>query len=219
MDPLTAGTVSEKIAYHLYVPVYTIKQMEVGFSVAVKTGSSSVSYTGSTPSTDYSSLMSAKGTHIDSLETWVTQYIRFTYNAGDLNALLQRGKVDWNHDKYVNFATQSAGGDTEARLPNGTFMVLIDPNGNGDKEYYAYAQDFDTYNPSGKQGWIIDLEKFKQGTNNYFEVQDLNAVIRGLYQLLNCISFFSSCLFVMKTAPKMLRSRFFHLCTICFQDR
>lgn len=177
MDPLTAGTDSEKIAYHLYVPVYTVKQMEVGFSVAVKTGSSSVSYTGSTPSTDYSSLMSATGTHIDSLETWVTQYIRFTYNAGDLNALLQRGKVDWNHDKYVNFATQSAGGDTEARLPNGTFMVLIDPNGNGDKEYYAYAQDFDTYNPSGKQGWIIDLEKFKQGTNNYFEVQDLNAVI------------------------------------------
>lgn len=176
-DPLTAGTDSEKIAYHLYVPVYTVKQMEVGFSVAVKTGSSSVSYTGSTPSTDYSSLMSATGTHIDSLETWVTQYIRFTYNAGDLNALLQRGKVDWNHDKYVNFATQSAGGDTEARLPNGTFMVLIDPNGNGDKEYYAYAQDFDTYNPSGKQGWIIDLEKFKQGTDDYFEVQDLNAVI------------------------------------------
>ena len=176
-DPLTAGTNSEKIAYHLYVPVYTIKQMEVGFSVAVKTGSSSVSYTGSTPSTDYSLLMSATGTHIDSLETWVTQYIRFTYNAGDLNVLLQRGKVDWNHDKYVNFATQSAGGDTEERLPNGTFMVLIDPNGNGDKEYYAYAQDFDTYNPSGKQGWIIDLEKFKQGTNNYFEVQDLNAVI------------------------------------------
>ncbi|MGN0593731.1 MAG: hypothetical protein ACI4I6_01115 [Hominimerdicola sp.] len=172
-DPLN----TDKIAYHLYVPIYTIKQMEVDFSVAVKTGTTSVSYNNGSASTEYSSLMNANGTHIDSLETWVTHYLRFTYSEDDINSLLNAGNVDWNHNKFVTFNTQSAGGDTEARLPESTFMVLVDPNGNSDEEYYANVNDFATYtNSSNKEGWTIDLTKFKNGEDS-FKVKSLNTVI------------------------------------------
>ncbi|MDD6489248.1 MAG: hypothetical protein PUG48_05475, partial [Clostridia bacterium] len=175
-DPLHTDT----IAYHLYVPVYTIKQMEVGFYTSVKTGTKSVSYkTDGTVYSDYSDLTdSGKRAHIDSLETWITQYVRFTYNVDDINILLNKGNVKWNHNKYLNFDTQSAGGDTEVRLPESTFMVLVDPNGNSDKEYYANVSDFDGYiNSKGKESWTIDFTKFKRGENSYFKEQTLNDII------------------------------------------
>ena len=173
-DPLH----TDKIAYHLYVPVYTIKQIEVDFSVAVKTGTSSVSYSSGVPSTIYSANMGKDGTHIDSLQTWITQYIRFTYSEEDINVLLSSGNVKWNHEKSVIFDTQNFS-DTEIRLPNNTYMVLVDPNGNSDRQYYAKASDFATYRniTNNKDGWKIDLTTFKRGEDDYFSVKPLAELI------------------------------------------
>ena len=179
-DPLTAGTDSEKIAYHLYVPVYTVKQMEVDFYSAVKTGSNSVSYTGGVPSTEYSELMNSNGKHLDSIETWITQYIRYSYSSGDINMLLNTGNVKWNTKKKVIFNTFYLSSDF-VRLPLNTYMVLVDPNGNSDVEYYAQnLNGFATYydsNHANKEGWLIELDKFKDSSDRAFEVNTFNAMI------------------------------------------
>ncbi|MCR5459167.1 MAG: hypothetical protein K6F51_04655, partial [Acetatifactor sp.] len=170
-DPLTAGTNSEKIAYHLYVPVYTVKQIEVDFYSAVKTGTSSVSYENGVASTDYSSLMASNETYVDSLETWITQYIRYSYHAEDLNMLLDSNNVNWNNNKKVIFRTNEMS-STFKRLPVNTYMVLVDPNGNADRVYYAEnLSSFDTYYDEAHvadqeyPGWVISLNRFRDESN------------------------------------------------------
>lgn len=37
--------------------------------------------------------------HVDNVNTWLTQYVRFSYNKDDINELLAEGNVDWNHEK------------------------------------------------------------------------------------------------------------------------
>ncbi len=169
---------TSKIAYHLYVPVYTVKQIEVDFRSAVRTGTYSVKDNSGT--NDYSSLMTANGKHVDSLETWITQYIRYSYKAEDINMLLNSNNVKWNNDKKVIFRTFELS-TTFNRLPQNTYMVLVDPNGNVDREYYAKnLNDFETYydtNHDNKEGWVIDLSKFKDRNNNTFTVSKFNALI------------------------------------------
>lgn len=171
---------TSKIAYHLYVPVYTVKQMEVDFYSAVKTGSNSVSYTGGVPLTGYSELMNSDGKHVDSIETWITQYIRYSYSSGDINMLLNTGNVKWNAKKKVIFNTFYLSSDF-VRLPQNTYMVLVDPNGNSDVEYYAqnlngFASYYDS-NHANKEGWLIELDKFKDSSNRAFAVNTFNAMI------------------------------------------
>ena len=100
--------------------------------------------------------------HVDNVNTWLTQYVRFSYNKDDINELLAEGNVDWNHEKIVIFKTQNAGG-AEVRLPEDTFMVLVEPNGNRDAAYYAKAQDLETYTDpiSKKEGWLVDFKRGK----------------------------------------------------------
>nr|MCR5500850.1 hypothetical protein [Acetatifactor sp.] len=170
-DPLTAGTSSEKIAYHLYVPVYTVKQIEVDFYSAVKTGTNSVSYENGVASTEYASLMTSDDTYVDSLETWITQYVRYSYHAEDLNMLLNTNNVNWNNNKQVIFRTYDIS-STFKRLPVNTYMILVDPNGNADRVYYAESlSGFDTYYDdvhSANQefpGWLIQLNQFRDVSN------------------------------------------------------
>ena len=169
-----------KIAYHLYVPVYTIKQIEVDFRSAVRTGTYSVKNNSGT--NDYSSLMSVNGKHVDSLNTWITQYIRYSYKAEDINMLLSSNDLKWNNNKQVIFKTDATS-TTFNRLPRNTYMILVDPNGNADREYYVENLDsFDTYYDtanSNKKGWVIDLNKFKDGSNNSFTVSNFNTLIAG----------------------------------------
>lgn len=167
-DPLHTS----KTAYHLYVPVYTVKQMEANFSATAETGVDSAK-NGNFDSFFENEILS----HVDNVNTWLTQYVRFSYNKDDINELLAEGNVDWNHEKKVIFKTQNAGG-AEVRLPEDTFMVLVDPNGNRDAAYYAKAQDLETYTDpiSKKEGWLVDFKKFKQNDKG-FEVKSLNDVI------------------------------------------
>ena len=177
-----------RIAYHLYVPVYTIREMEINFYTAARTGAHSVSYTGNTPSTEYSSLMSADVNHAESINTWMTQYIRYEYQAMDINALLNTGRVKWNYNKSVNFETYLSGGPEEKRLPDGTFMLLVDPNANSDQVYYTTVNttNLRSYNVTDEQDaqntracWAVDLTAFKKDdqSNTAFSVPTINDVI------------------------------------------
>ncbi|MGN1480953.1 hypothetical protein [Porcipelethomonas sp.] len=172
-DPLD----SSKIAYHLYVPVYTVKQMTYSFKASALTDTKSVAYPHDGLS-DYENAFGA--THIDSLNTWVTQYIRFTYTQQDMNSLLATGNLDWNHEKYVLLNTQQA----SERLPNGTNMILVDPNGLTDQTYYAKVNTagFETTTSQGGDSWRIDLNKFTkdgEAAGEAFEVRHFNEILAG----------------------------------------
>ena len=150
-DPLN----TEKIAYHLYVPVYTVKQMTYTFKSSALTDTKSVAY----PHEADSEYEKAFGEfHVDSLNTWVTQYVRFTYSKQDMDNLLLTGNLDWNHEKYILLNTQAA----SERLPNGTNMILVDPNGFADKTYYGKinTSGFKSTKYNNLDSWHIDLNKF-----------------------------------------------------------
>lgn len=150
-DPLN----TEKIAYHLYVPVYTVKQMTYTFKSSALTDTKSVAY----PHEADSEYEKAFGEfHVDSLNTWVTQYVRFTYSKQDMDNLLLTGNLDWNHEKYILLNTQAA----SERLPNGTNMILVDPNGFADKTYYGKinTSGFKSTKYNNLDSWRIDLNKF-----------------------------------------------------------
>lgn len=172
-DPLH----TDKIAYHLYVPVYTIKQMTYSFKASALTDTKSVSY----PIAEQSAYENAFGKfHIDSLNTWVTQYIRFTYSKQDMDNLLATGNLDWNHEKYILLNTQAA----SERLPVGTNMVLVDPNGLADKTYYAKidTSGFESTIFKNLNSWRIDLNKFtKNGKvdGDKFEVRTFSEILSG----------------------------------------
>ena len=156
-DPLN----TDKIAYHLYVPVYTVKQMTYTFKSSALTDTKSVAYPHEADS-EYEKAFGNEEAfskfHIDSLNTWVTQYIRFTYSRQDMDNLILTGNLDWNHEKYILLNTQAA----SERLPNGTNMILVDPNGITDRTYYGKinTSDFESTQYNNLDSWRIDLNKF-----------------------------------------------------------
>lgn len=173
-DPLYTS----KIAYHLYVPVYTIKQMTFDFSAVALSDTNSVKYQPPVVNSEYEKEMSKSNRLlVDSLNTWVTQYIRFSYNAEDLNMLLASGNLNWNIDKYVTFDTR----EQSYKIPGNTYMVLVDPNGDADKVYYASASDFTPIgsgNFSTGTGWKIDLGGFKKSDKETtFSPSSINKLI------------------------------------------
>ena len=101
-DPLNTN----KVAYHLYVPVYTTVQMEVNFYAAMKTGAYSNTYKDNgTIESEYEKLLNKTDypdyIHVDNLNTWYTMYFRYSYAKSDLEGMLSAGNLNWNHDKYV----------------------------------------------------------------------------------------------------------------------
>ena len=188
MDPFH----TDKIAYHLYVPVYTVKEMAINFYAVAKTGAHSVAYPGTN---GYAALMEEyKDTneetafsHVDSFDTWMTHYIRYEYQADDIMTLLNTGNVKWNYQKTFNFKTRSNSGDQD-RLPDNTLMVLVDPNGNADQAYYAKPVENNqnimtsyqiTENGYTKNCWTIALDSFKTDDTNPtpFKTPTFNDVI------------------------------------------
>ena len=169
-DPLDTSMV----AYHLYVPVYTIRQMTYNFYASALTDTKSDN---SIYENAFATSQNASA-HFDSLMTWVTHYVRFAYKKEDIDALLEAGNVNWNHDKYLLFDTQQA----SSRLPEGTKMILVDPNGLTDRTYYAQinSSGFTTITNGDLTGWRIDFNKFtsdgtSEGTS--FSVNDFSKVI------------------------------------------
>ncbi|MGN0583485.1 MAG: beta strand repeat-containing protein [Oscillospiraceae bacterium] len=173
LEPLSKN----KIAYHLYVPVYTIKEMSVNFYASAKTGSHSVS---GNDTSDYENLMNGICNHVDSLNTWLTHYIRYEYQADDINTLLNSGKLQWNYKKSIKFETFTNGADDQP-LPDTTYMTLVNPNNNSDQVYYAKVGEMETYtiknNGYTKDCWNVELEKFKDDGGNTFTVPSINEMI------------------------------------------
>ena len=179
MDPLTAGLDNEKkkIAYHLYIPVYTIKEIEVTFQATVLNGTNSVSYdaAGTENTNGYAAKLNktASDTHVDNLNTWFTTYIRYTYSRDDLQALLDSGNLNWNHNKY--FYLDKTGYDATRLLPSDTYMVLVDPNGDHDKQYQVLLNDADFARVNNRISF--DLTKFKDRQGIPFTVSTFNEMI------------------------------------------
>lgn len=167
---------TNKIAYHLYIPVYTIKEIEVSFSAAVMNGTNSVSYVAGAESTNpYSAKLATatRDTHVDNLNTWFSTYIRYTYSHDDIAALLDSGNLNWNHDKY--FYIDKVNLDAVSMLPADTYMILVDPNGDHDKKYKVLlnSTDFAVVN----NRITFNLGKFKDNSDNYFGVSTFNELI------------------------------------------
>ena len=150
-----------EIAYHLYVPVYTIKQIEVEFYSAAVSGTDSVQH-----NTSYETILndSTKNIHYDGLNTWVTQYIRYKYSEEDLTGLINSGHLKWSYEKKIVFETKSD--NTAARVPNNTYMVLVDPNGGSDQAYYV--DDLSTaFTHSSENDWTVELSAFSNGNSQF----------------------------------------------------
>ena len=176
-DPLNTS----KVAYHLYVPVYTTVQMEVDFYATAMTGNHSVTYqTNGTDvqKSDYNPLLSEENypeyIHVDNLNSWYTMYFRYSYDKSDLVSMVNAGNLNWNHDKYVNLEKDDR--DICNMLSESTFMTLVDPNGGADKVYYVSefnSTDFPRVGDTVK----LDFTKFKGADGGNFEVSTLNEMV------------------------------------------
>ncbi len=175
-DPTdTAADKNKRIAYHLYVPVYTRKTVNIEFSAASISGSEykASNYINRITSERASGKNANDPTQIiDSMEVWTTTYIRYTYPADQVNEILKLGSdLQWNHDKKFSIVRTR-----ENNIPDGTKMVLLDPNNDSDKVYYSSAGEFTLANDER----VIDLSKFNtcmDKSGNYFHEQTLYSLL------------------------------------------
>ncbi len=182
-DPLD----KTKVAYHLYVPVFTTVQLEVNFSAAMKSGTNSVSYLADGITVDrseYESILDKEEyIHIDNLNTWYTMYFRYSYSKNDLQPLLNAGNLNWNHDKYVTLT--KLGNANTNMLPDNTFMTLVNPNSGADKVYYVDALNSTNFprttytdgNNETRVSLTLDFKKFKGVDDQPFKVATLNEMV------------------------------------------
>ena len=164
-DPTdTTGT---KIAYHLYVPVYTKKIPSVDFSAV---SMSETKYYRSDYAKRIDSEISAGKTAtnpsqlVESTNEWTTTFIRYIYQKDQIPS-----NADWNFDKSITL-TLDANFKT---LPIGTKMILVDPNANADKYYtLTINQDYPT-----NTAVPIKLSSFVDENGNSFAPQRLSAIM------------------------------------------
>ncbi|MCR4794882.1 MAG: hypothetical protein K5898_06905 [Ruminococcus sp.] len=162
-DPTDANN----IAYHLYVPVYTEKMLTAEFSAVSM--SETKYYRNPYASKITSELTAGRNATgnptllVESTDEWTTTFIRYTYPKNQVPQ-----NANWNYDKSImitldnNFQT----------LPNGTELILVDPNANADK-YYTMTLDgtWSTGVPI-----TINLTSFKDEHGNNFTPQNLSAI-------------------------------------------
>ncbi len=183
LDPLG----KQDIAYHLYVPVYTFREMPVNFYASARSGNHSVDHTGTN---EYAALMSSNLNYADTLNAWMTQYIRYEYQAIDINALLNSGNLQWGYNKTIKFQTYTTG-DDDARIPDNTYLTLVNPNGNSDQIYYAKAEDMAVYPITGnnrtKECLTVSLANFKKSDEvTAFAAPSFNKMIaKDIQETLN----------------------------------
>lgn len=171
---------NDMIAYHLYVPVYTIKPMTYNFYTTAVTGTNPVQYNASTGaitgSVYESSLVESTAAqfHIDSIKEWITEYFRFEYNATDIKTLIDSGDLNWNFDKKIKMTVMQ----NSHMLTDQTYMILVDPNANSDKQYVANGSAITLV--SGND-YTLDFSAFmlaRDGTTSFTE-KHLRDIIAG----------------------------------------
>lgn len=146
---------TDNVAYHLYIPVYVKRSISATFSSTALSGTDA-------QASSYITYLSTNHRLIENLDNWITAYIRYQYSADDINAILNSGMLDWNGSKRVTLTFSNNA--TGTSLPAGTQLVLIDPNGNIDKAYYASGSDL-----SGNTFALSDFHKNYSGGDAFSE--------------------------------------------------
>lgn len=119
------NTSLSEVVYHLYIPVLTKKLLLFEFKSASQQGTDN----------KYSNFANYANTLAESLDSWYTAYLHFSYGQTEINSILESGAgLNWNGAKTILFRYQT---DTvAAKLSSDTQLVLCDPN-NDDKYYYS----------------------------------------------------------------------------------
>ena len=132
---------NSKVAYHLYIPVYTKKAFNFKFGITALSGSSYYS-SDYTNSSHFAGLNSSPSTRneasnivVENYSTPVTMYLRYEYDMDDIiNEILGGGYgLNWNYNKALDFIYNYS---NDNALPYGTKFVLIDAN-QRDKGHYS----------------------------------------------------------------------------------
>lgn len=123
------NTSVKEIAYHLYIPILTKKMLLFEFKSASQLGTDNKAAN----FTNYANTLA------ESLDSWYTAYLHFSYGQTEINSMLESGAgLNWNGSKEILFKYQTD--SVAAKLDGNTQLVLCDPN-NGDKYYYSRLSD------------------------------------------------------------------------------
>ncbi len=149
---------SPKIAYHLYVPVVVKKMLH--YTIQIRPASTTTYKLDAYPTTGPNNNV------VENLGNPITMRITYTYrqSASDWESAINNGEsVCRNYDKKLEFKNY---GDL---FPADAKLVLLDPNDNKDKYYYA---DFSSVIFSGKTDttppvYTMDLSSFTGYTKPY----------------------------------------------------
>ena len=162
-DP-TDTSANPKMAYHLYVPVLTVKTMSVNYY------SASVSGTSYLPSTYTNRINSELAENkiqtnlVESTGAWTTTFIRYEYPKNEVRSIYA-----WNHSKKLTLKIDSNFND----LPAGTKLILVDPNNNKDA---AYTYTFESA-VSKETDFSLSLSDFVDESGDHFKEQNLNTLL------------------------------------------
>ena len=158
-------TDSTKIAYHLYVPVYTKKILTAEFSAVTM---SATTYNRSPYANKIASEIAAHKTRsilVESTNEWTTTFIRYTYPKNQITS-----GDNWNFDKSIKLKLDAQNFST---LPSGTELILVDPNANSDK-YYKLTLDSSYTNIADI---TLNLTSFKDESNTPFSPKNLSDIL------------------------------------------
>lgn len=164
-DPTdTTGT---KIAYHLYVPVYTQKMLSAEFSAVSVT--STPYYRSIYVNRIASELANNKNTNdrsilVESTDEWTTTFIRYTYPKNQISS-----GNNWNFDKSIILKLE----ESFYTLPIGTKLILLDPNANADK---FYTLTLNSEIPKNTD-YTLNLSAFTDESGTPFAPKALSAIL------------------------------------------
>ncbi|MCR5837877.1 MAG: hypothetical protein K6G88_15370 [Lachnospiraceae bacterium] len=164
-DP--TDTNSNRVAYHLYVPVYTKKMLTVEFSAVTM---SETKYNRALYANKITSEIEAgknttnRSILVESTNEWTTTFIRYTYPKNQVSS-----SDGWNFDKTI---TLTLDGNFRT-LPIGTKLILVDPNANSDKYYtMTIGSEYST-----NTAIPLNLSSFVDESGNSFTPQNLSAIL------------------------------------------
>ena len=158
-------TDSAKVAYHLYVPVYTKKMLTAEFSAVTM---SATTYNRGPYANKIGSEIAAgknRSILVESTNEWTTTFIRYTYPKNQISS-----QDNWNFDKSIILNLDS----NFDKLPNGTKLILVDPNANTDK-YYTLTLDGSYATGTDIQLHLSSFKKDESGTP--FAPQNLSSIL------------------------------------------
>lgn len=128
LKPISTNN-STEVVYHLYVPVLTRKMMMFGFKSASLSGTDVI----------LENFDHYGNTLAESLRSWYTGYVHFTYPVSELQNLLDNGTgLDWNISKTIQLRYTTE--EVSSKLSGDTQIVLVDPYG-ADRYYYSKLSD------------------------------------------------------------------------------